>query len=166
MIKGWISFLESSNIDFKELEGLIEKEIEYLNLINDIVQRYEDQCEFSYEFDRNLLFYAGATPRSSTMISTTLDEHISFVLQYINGEICFRKLDYFYNEIYKKILNSPTGYIRYSMNIKGGSEIDNISNMIIDEIRSQYPFTRIDLPIRTPNHIYLYLEANTKNFRS
>ena len=159
MIKGWISFLESSNIDFKELEGLIEKEIGYLNLINDIVQRYEDQCEFWYEFDRNLVFYRGE-----------LDERIAFVIQCINGEICLDYSSYLYktwgNSSLKEILNSPTGYIRYSMSINGGSEIDNISNMIIDEIRSQYPFTRIDLPIRTPNHIYLYLEVDTKNFRS
>ncbi len=111
MIKGWISFLESSNIDFKELEGLIEKEIEYLNLINDIVQRYEDQCEFWYEFDRNLVFYRGE-----------LDERIAFVIQCINGEICLDYSSYLYktwgNSSLKEILNSPTGYIRYSMSIK------------------------------------------------
>ncbi len=168
MIKGWNGFLESVNDEFSELEGLIEKEVAYLNLINDIIIRYQDQYEFSYEFNSDLIFYDG---QRSRLIQDATDERWTMrKIIKVNDEIYLDKNSNFLlqkpSRILKAILNSPAGYIKYEIFIDGGLKSGDISNMIIDEIRSQYPFTRIDLPIRTPNHIYLYLEVDTKNFRS
>jgi hypothetical protein len=171
MIKRYQGFLESSNNGFDELEGLIEKEVAYLNLINDIVQRYEDEhsesWELSYEFGKDITFYHfNDQPRESGLGNFQLRSPIreSTVRNIINnnGEICLDKEDPFYshgigpvprprvisssNDLLKQILKSSTGTMEYDIYFYRNSLGKRISvTNIVNEIKSQYPFTRIEV---------------------
>ena len=85
MIKGWDGFLESVNDEFSELGKLIEKEIGYLNLINDIIIRYQDQYEFSYEFDSDLLFYKPVVSKDGSLLPGPMT--VRKIIK-VNDEIC------------------------------------------------------------------------------
>ncbi len=160
MIKKYRGFLESTNINFIELEGLIEKEIEYLNLVNDIVQRYEDEYGLQYEFDKEVLFYnlrEGVRQRDFSM-RKIIDNNSEIDLDR-DSSTNTRS-----NTLLKDILKSPTSNMRCQIFLYGdslGYLSKQVVDKIVDEIGSQYPFTTIVKdPLIKGSHLQLSVDIN------
>lgn len=162
MIKGWTAFLESVNDDggsfekdFKEICTILEKEIDHLNLVKDLILGYEGEYEFSYEFHNELFFaYLSVSPSDRPLY----DWQEIYITEK-NGDICINgEYDNDLNYI-KKALDSKECRMVYTIKIfpqsskYGDEDWDYTPNdhnrhkiyidKIISEMKSQYPFVKL-----------------------
>ncbi len=155
-------FLESIDKEdnFEELKTIIKNIIDHINLINEVIVKWQDEFEFSYEFNNELWFYG---PMRVARIFGLRRHHSHEQEYYIyihdnDGKIC---LDKRYDDAPLDIIISmkkPVPIINFMVYID--SSVDGIPvNNIIKEIKNRYPFVRID-KVGSPSNCEMQFEIN------